>query len=127
MKKAARSAISAGLPSAGRPVLVNSKEKPKSDLKKQDKQLPTKVPVHKRFLITFLWAAPIFSLIILLAAPRNIQTYCLGGAMMLSLFSGLVAMLIPAKYKAVFVGVAIFVTIELAAMIGIIIALNMRS
>ena len=94
--------------------------KMESGSKKVDRKLRTNVPVSKRFLITILWAIPTFLIIILLATPKTIWGPGIAGSLIFSIFAGVIAMLIPTRFKTVFVSISIFIVLLLAAIIGII-------
>ena len=94
--------------------------KMESGAKKVERKLQVNVPVGKRFLITIFWAIPTFLMIILLATPKAIWGPGIAGSLVFSIFAGVIAMLIPTRYKTVFVSISIFIVLLLASIIGII-------
>ena len=91
---------------------------PDSELEQPEANFAKKYGAWRRFYITFLFAFPIFMAIIIGTTPK--EAWFLGGigSATFSIFSGLIALLIPVQRKAVFVSAGVILGVLTAAVIG---------
>ncbi len=72
----------------------------------------------QRCLMTFLWTIPIYVTMVLATGPKETWFVGVMGALILSLFSGVVALLIPTKNNLVFTCIGVCASLLLMAYIG---------
>ena len=77
----------------------------------------------KRFLITFVWAFPIFIYFLLLPFS-HMRIYHFIGFVFVTFMSGLVAMVVPSRYKFVYVGIGLLGASLVSSMIFALIAMS---
>ncbi|MCJ8503205.1 hypothetical protein [Desulfatitalea alkaliphila] len=70
-----------------------------------------------RFLVTFCWSLPIYFLILSFAVTKETLFDGLIASLLMSLFSGIAAMLIPVRRKIVFVSIGILAILALVLVI----------
>ena len=75
-------------------------------------------PFLQRFFISFSWALGLFIIIILTTQSKSHWGVGVIGSLMFALLSGVIAMVIRAKYKTLYVSVSVLVCCILAFIIG---------
>jgi len=75
---------------------------------------PKRITIGKRFIITLLWAFPIFSAVSVLNVTADQWLAVIAGSSIIALFCGVIAMCIPTRFKSIFVSVSILAGFGLA-------------
>jgi hypothetical protein len=91
---------------------------PEANLNEHKNVKSVKISVGKRFLITFLWAFLMYMAFLLLSSAKEDLHFQFIGFVFFSFCSGIVAMLIPTKYKIIFVSTGILVVIIAVYILG---------
>jgi hypothetical protein len=90
---------------------------PRTKVSDTDKAVPDRPSVGARFLWTFAIGLPVF-LVFILLLPRDQWLMGAIGSAIFAGFSGLIAMCIPVKSKAVFIVPSIMISVIAAYLLG---------
>jgi len=91
---------------------------PKSKLDTEESMSSKRYGIWKRFYITFLWGVPIFMIFVILGTPKQSWLMGLIGSAVISVGSGVLAILIPVQSKRIFVSVGVVAGLVFAGVSG---------
>lgn len=91
---------------------------PEADVENLHSATLVNLSFGKRFLITFLWGLPIYIFFVVFYTPSETWFYGFIGSIVFSSGSGIIAILIPSKYKTVFVSIGVFSGLVVAYIVG---------